>query len=94
MPEMPEWTMDTYSGDYAFSLIQATKGNIHYMGNDIMGVYVKNSNSAWVGKELLNESPVVIRERAIGYLRDLGGFESAIFNLEESCCIFRSNVGQ
>lgn len=85
MPEIPDWTMDTYSGDYAFSLIQATKGNIHYMGNDIMGVYVKNSNSAWAGKEFLNESPVIIREMAIDYLCGLGGFDVAISNLESSC---------
>lgn len=84
LPELPDWTMGTNSGDYLFSLIQATKGKIHYFP-EIMGVYVKHSSSFWTGAGGLKEDPVTVRERFIDYLSRTGNDANALSNLKLAC---------
>lgn len=84
-PELPDWTMDTNCGDYAFSLIQATKGKIRYF-DKVMGVYRKHGDNAWANmEEMPQEDPVVIRERAIDYLERQGIFGEAMESLKTAC---------
>lgn len=84
-PELPDWTMDTHSGDYAFSLIQAAKGKIRYF-DKVMGVYRKHGDNAWANMdELPKEDPVIIRERAIDYLERQEVFGEAVESLKTAC---------
>ncbi|MCM1169815.1 MAG: glycosyltransferase [Bacteroides sp.] len=84
-PELPDWTMDTNCGDYAFSLIQATKGKIRYF-DKVMGVYRKHGDNAWANShDMPKEDPVTIRERAIAYLEGQGGFSEAVESLKTAC---------
>lgn len=84
-PELPDWSMDTHSGDYAFSIIQATKGKIRYF-DKVMGVYRKHGDNAWANMdETPREDPAVIRERAIDYLEQQGVFGEAVESLKTAC---------